>query len=304
MLGTIDPAGKTDDQVKGELFPADELSAGESSTTQAPETAAGTSGQAGQKPPETAVEGAQAPDKTGQAPESVAPKLLAGKFKDPDSLEKGYQDLEREFTRRSQELATLQKGSPEVAALRTEIESLKAVLAEEPDKTPEEQQAELKALRERMFDEPEKVVEELAERKAEQKIKQTLEPYLPVLEHNARVSQVEQFMLSHPDAQELVPVMQQLAVQDQTNGGKIAGRADWVERFYLMAKVQALEGKLAQAATGTQTQPAGDAAKLAAGMPQGNRADHATGPVDEDTKIKDSIFGAPAGSKRLMFDQH
>lgn len=212
-----------------------------------------------------------------------AEKLLAGKYKTVEELEAAYKEAEKNFHLDRQDRAEL----------RRRLDELKAALApKKPEADPKERR---QKLIERMYEEPDTVIAELADEIADKKMQERLGPIMPVIQQQAINSQVQQFMARVKDAHEYENDM---AAIIQAEPG-IMRDPNWLGRAYLLAKTARLEARLADK-TGDDPAKAADAKKAAA-MPRGGKGDPNI-PASEEEKLKKSIFGDPGGGKRKMFD--
>jgi hypothetical protein len=204
-------------------------------------------------------------------------KLLAGKYRTVEELEAAYKEAERNFHGSRQELAEL----------RREFEALKQLLA------PKQPEPDLKQYREklleRLYEEPDAVIAELAERIADRKLQEHLGPIMPVIQQQIINNQVQQFMSAVPDAAEYAGDM---ATIIQANP-ELVNQPGWLEKAYLQAKVARLEAKLGKNAAGEKAAQAA-AAKQAAAMPKGGKGEPPA-PKTQEEKLVDAIFGGGGG---------
>lgn len=224
-----------------------------------------------------------------------AEKLYAGKFKTPEELERAYEEAQRWGTQRSQE----------AAALKRELEELRKTAA--PDMT-KKQQEEFdayvkKAINAAVVDEDPslllQLIDQLAEHKTDQKIRQIMPIIEPIAQKNAFQTQVDEFFREHPEALELAGEMTAIVQQDPAimldNKGNV--RPDWPYRVYMKA-ARGKSGATQKAAAEAKEKAEG--MKAAAAAP-GTSARGSQPPEKEEDKIKQSIFG-DMSQKRKMFD--
>ena len=255
----------TDDQVKNDIF-----------------------GDTGNKPAPVNENPPQAdPDKTKDTPAGEGDKtpkkqperLYAGKYKTVEEMEQAYIEAQKDFHGDRQERAELRK----------QLDELKAAL------TPRKPEADPKAARdkliERLYEEPDAVIVELAEKVADRKVQERFGDIEPDIQQVRINNHVQQFMNSTPDAHEYE---QDMAVIIQANPDMMKSK-DWLEKAYLQAKVLQLEEKLAGGGKKTADE------KKAAQMPAGGKGEPPARQTDDD-KLRGQLFGSQGGEKRKMFD--
>lgn len=237
-----------------------------------------------QQDPETDPDTPEGEDDPNEQPEQTpAEQLLAGKYKSVEELEAAYKELERGFHGDRQERAEL----------RRQLTELKAAL-EEPKKPEIDPKQYREKLVERLYEEPDAVIAELADQIADKKMQQVLGPMMPVIQQQVINNQVQQFMSSVPDAAEYTSDM---AAIIQANPG-LVNQQGWLEKAYLQAKISRLEATVNKGDEGKVAQAA--AAKKAAQMPKGGKGELPKQETDEE-KMRKSIFGEHS-EKRKMFD--
>ncbi len=230
----------------------------------------------------------------GKNPEQQPEKLFAGKYKTVEELESAYKEAEKGFHGDRQERAELKR----------QLDELKEALApKKPEQDPKEYRQKLV---ERLYEEPDTVINELANQIADKKMQQALGPVMPIIQQVITNNQVQQFMDAVPDAKQYATDMAAIVKANPD----LMKRKDWIEKAYLQAKVARLEEKLSGKATGdnpkdndpkdNDPQKAADT-KRAAAMPKGGKGDPPPQETDDD-KMRKSIFGSPGGGKRKMFD--
>ena len=209
-------------------------------------------------------------------------KLFAGKYKTVEELEAAYKEAEKNFHGSRQELA----------GLKREFEELKQLLApKQPEQNPKQYR---EKLLERLYDEPDNVITELAEQIADKKVQERLGPVMPVIQQQVINQQVQQFMSAVPDAVEYANDMA-IVLQNKPD---LVNEPGWLEKAYLQAKIARLEAKINKdAGEGKAAQAA--VAKQAAAMPKGGKGEPPK-PETEEEKMRKSIFGEYR--KMKMFD--
>lgn len=226
-------------------------------------------------------------------PAADPPKKLAGKYEKVEDLEKGYTEAQRTMTQRAQEASAAKK---RIADLEAQLTA-----QQKPARTPEQIEADKAALMDRFYEDPEAVVAELAEKRAQE----IIAPYKPTLEQQREQqrinSEVAEFFQENPHALDVQPEMTEL-VKDP-GIAMIVGKPGWLEALHSMAlrvKVTpapaAAQGHQAPAVT-RETQQAQKAAAAisSGGAPPGPGED-----PNSDEAVVRKIFGTPG--KRLMFD--
>lgn len=206
-------------------------------------------------------------------------KLFAGKYKTVEELEAAYKEAEKNFHGSRQELAEL----------RREFELIKQMMTpkkQEPEQDPKQYREQIL---ERLYEEPDTVIAELAEQIADRKLQEHLGPVMPIIQQQIINSQVQQFMSSVPDAAEYAGDM---AAIIQTNP-ELVNQSGWLEKAYLQAKVARLEARLGKNAAEEKAAQAA-AAKQAAAMPKGGKGEP-TEPKTREEKLVDAIFGRGGG---------
>lgn len=240
----------------------------------------------GDEMPEEDNAGDEAPgDDPGHAnddQQETTERLYAGKYKTIEDLEAAYKEAERNFHGDRQERAEL----------RRELEELKAALHKPKETSPEDLERRRQELLDRLAEEPDKVIEELAERIAERKVQELRQAYDPVVMQQAYNLQVQHFMNAVPDAGEYIDAMLEIV---QANP-ELAAQPDWLERTYMQAKLARLEVKLAESGKSGQAD-----AKRAAQMPRSGGGEKPA-PKSENERLKESIFGAPTTGRKIFDD--
>lgn len=212
-------------------------------------------------------------------------KLLAGKYKTVEELEKAYIESQKDFHLDRQDKAELKK----------ELENIKKAL--EPKKPEEDPDKRREKILQRLVEEPEAVIMELADKIADKKVQERLGPIAPVVQQMVVNNQVQAFMSAVPDANEYAEDMAKIIEARP----EITKKKDWMENVYLAAKTARLEAKLAGKDTGQKGKAAEDEKKAAAAaIPKGTKGEPPAPETDEE-KIKKSIFGE-AGGQAKMFD--
>lgn len=219
----------------------------------------------------------------GENNEDDQQKLFAGKYKTVEELEAAYKEAEKNFHGSRQELAEL----------RREFETIRQLLT--PKKQEIDPQQYRQQLLERLYEEPDAVIAELAERIADRKLQEHLGPIMPVIQQQIINSQVQQFLSSVPDAAEYAGDMAAIV---QANPDLVT-TPGWLEKAYLQAKVARLEAKINNKGDNDKAAQS-VAAKQAAAMPKGGKAEPPK-PETEEEKMRRAIFGDLSG-KRKMFD--
>lgn len=264
----------TEDEIRSAIFGGDTGTAAPANDDKTPEKEA----------PDNTDTPKDGGDDSQKSDEKPAEKLLAGKYKTVEELEAAYKEAEKNFHLDRQDRAEL----------RRQLDELKAALApKKPEVDPKERR---QKLIDRLYEEPEKVIEEVAEEIADKKIQERYGHIDPIIQQTKINNEVQQFMGAVKDAHEYENDMAAI-IKANPN---IMKRQDWLERAYLLAKTARLEAKLAGKDTGDDAAKAADAKKAAA-MPRGGKGDPNI-PATEDEKLKKGIFGDPGGGKRKMFD--
>lgn len=216
-------------------------------------------------------------------------RLLAGKFKSVEELEKAYQEAEKWGTQRSQE----------TAALRRELEELRKAVA--PDMTRQEQQvwrqrvqaAINRAVVEENPDDLLQLIDWMIDQKAEVKFQEKYREIYPAVEQYRFQVEVNAWLAENPEAGEHIEDMIKL-IQEQPD---IVTKPNWLDRTYarvLKRKIGAAQKAGAENAARTQ------AVKQAAAMP-GVQPRQTEPPESEEEKLKKALFG-DTNQKRKMFD--
>lgn len=231
----------------------------------------------------------QAPVNTGE-PETEKQiqepeKLLAGKFKTVEEMERAYEEAQRWGTRNAQE----------AAQIRRELEQLRQSVA--PDQT-RKQQEEWDAYAKQVIAEAVvnenpaplmQMIDYMVEQRTEQKLWQRDSALAPVYEQQRFQAEVNAFLTDNPEAGEYIDDMAMLIKADP----ELVTMSNWLPRVYGKVLNQKLKGS---AASKTKT----EAAKAAASMPEsGPRSTQ--DPEGGDDKLRRNIFG-DMSQKRKMWD--
>lgn len=236
----------------------------------------------------------QAPDKQTEQPgepdggqaqqgEKDTGKLLAGKFKSMEELERAYVELERFGTQRSQE----------AAQLRRELEELRKALA--PDMTAKQrdewrkyaQQAIQKAVVDEDPDMLMQMIDYMIEARAEEKFQKRYREIEPVINQQKYQQEVNQWLADNPEASDYLDDMVKLVQAEP----EIVTKPGWLDRAFarvLKAKV-GIAGKV-----GAETAAKARAEKAAASMP-GSGSRPKTEKKSEEDEMLDRIFSTGKG---------
>ncbi|MFA5383989.1 MAG: hypothetical protein WC364_04895 [Eubacteriales bacterium] len=256
----------TDDQVKSGIF-------GDTGTNPAP---------ANDQPGQTDLDKTDTPEGGDNQQQSQQPeRLYAGKYKTIEELEAAYKEAQRDFHGDRQDRAEMKR----------QLDELKAALA--PKKPETDPKAAREKLIERLYEEPDVVIEEVAGKIADRKVKERLGDIEPDIQQVRINNQVSQFMAAVPDAHEYDDDMATIVKANP----EIMKLPDWLEKAYFLAKTARLEAILAGKDKST---PSTDV-KRAAQMPAGGKGEPPARQTEEE-KLKSTLFGSPGGEKRKMFD--
>ena len=229
------------------------------------------------------------PGRDQAAGQDQGDKLLAGKYKTVEELERAYSESQKWGT----------KSAQDAASLRRELEEMRKVLA--PQQTAKQQEEWKKraqdAVNRAVVDEdPEALFRliagmagEIAERKLQQR-----DTDLEAVKAQAKFQrQVDAFLAENPEAAGHVGDMVKLLEAEP----ELVTRPNWLDRAYtrVLSRKMGLTAR-ARAEADARTQ----AEKQAAGMP-GGAARKTQETESEADKIKKGIFGDPA-RKRGIFD--
>ena len=216
-------------------------------------------------------------------------KLLAGKYKTPEELERAYLEGQKWWT----------KSSQEVSQLRRDLEDLQKQVA--PDMT-KRQEADFKkqmqqAINNAVVDEdPEaltQLIESIVDQRTEVKVKERYQDVDPLVEQNKLTKEVNGWIGENPEAAEHLPEMQKLLDADPD----MVKKPGWLDRAYAKVVGQKLSlTKQARSTAAAQTQ-----AEKAAATIVGSTARPPQDTETEEQKIVKGIFGEP-GQDRGIFD--
>ncbi len=199
------------------------------------------------------------------------PRLFAGKYKTVEEMEQAYIEAQRSFHLDRQEKAEL----------RRQLEEIKQAI--HPKSEPDMEKYREKLI-ERLYNEPDTVITELADQIADRKVRQALGPVMPAIQQQIMNSKVQHFMTNTPDAAEYANDM---AVLVQANPD-IVKKEDWIERAYYQAKLARMEAKLSGKENRERKERV-TASKQAAQMPDGGKGDPAPEKTKEE-KVLENIF--------------
>jgi len=236
-------------------------------------------------PPDTPPEDGKKDEPEQKKPEDKEPeRLLAGKYKTVEELEKAYQESQKDFHLDRQDKAELKK----------ELENIKKVL--EPKKPEEDPDKRREKILQRLVEEPEAVIMELADKIADKKVQERLGPIAPVVQQMVVNNQVQAFMSAVPDANEYAEDMAKIIEARP----EITKKKDWMENVYLAAKTARLEARLAGKDTGKDKAAEDQKKAAAAAILKGTKGEPPAQETPEE-KLKKGIFGE-AGGQAKMFD--
>ena len=227
-------------------------------------------------------------------------RLFAGKYKTVEDMEKAYLESQKNFHADRQE-----KG-----ALKRELEEIKTLLVAKPEPqrqpTPHEQAQNAEILRQRLMYEPEKVIAEMAEERAQnivnEKLREVLDPVMPSIQNMARADQinkqVQQYWVDHPEHKEYADQMAEIITQNP----ELMRNPNWIGQTYLMAKIADLETRLnAPAKPAKKTVDPAQKKAAAVSASAGVKGSAVEGKKSDEDLLKDKLFGS-AQEGRAMFD--
>lgn len=208
-------------------------------------------------------------------------KLLAGKYKSVEDLERAYQEAQRWGTQSAQQ----------VAALRKELEDLRNQVA--PAMTQKQEQQWKKqvqaAINAAVVDEDPSalitLIGQVADRVAEQKLAQRYQDVAPLVQQRKFQQEINDFLEENPDAVEHMDGIAKLIQQDPG----LVSKPGWLYRAYgkvLSQKFNAKEQHQVSAAAQIEAQ------KKAASMPSSTSRKKQE-KKDPEQELLDQIFGSP-----------
>jgi len=213
-----------------------------------------------------------------EAEEEEESKLLAGKYKTVEELEKAYQEVQKWGT----------KSAQEVAALRRELEDLQRQV--DPDITQRQQQQWQKqvqaAINAAVVDEDPgmlmALIGQVADQVAEQKLAQRYQDVAPIVQQRKFQREIDGFLAENPEAAEHMDDIAKLVQQDP----EMVTKPGWLYRAYgkvLTQKFNAKAKSEKEAAAKTKAE------KEAAAMP-GAKSRQKQGKKDPEEELLDNIF--------------
>lgn len=280
------------DQIFGDQAVKNDEQTEQTTQTQTPEPGHSESGKTGEQQTQEGQQQEnqqQEQSQENKQQQTQADKLLAGKYKTPEELEKAYIEGQKWWT----------KSSQEVSQLRRDLEDLQKQVAPEMTKR---QEADFKkqmqqAINMAVVDEnPEaltQLIQDLVDKRAEAKVKERYQGVDPLVEQNRLNEEVNAWISENSEAAEHLADMQKLLDADPS----MMNKPGWLDRAY--AKVLNQKIGLTRKAKGdaaAQTQ-----AEKAAAAITGSGARPSQTIETEEQKIVKGIFGEP-GQDRGIFD--
>ena len=210
-------------------------------------------------------------------------KLLAGKYKTPEELEKAYQEAQKWGTKSAQEVATVRK----------ELEDLRKQVAPDMDKRQAQQwQSQVQsAINAAVVDEDPSalmaLIGQVADQVAEQKIAQRYKDVEPLAKQRKFQQEIDNFLAENPEAQEHMDGIAKLVQQDP----EIVAKPGWLYKTYSMVLSQKFTSKKSST---KETAAKTEAEKKAAEMPDAKSRQQKEKKNPEE-KLLDEIFTTPEG---------
>lgn len=264
--------GKEDDTLMDSIF-------GSSQAVKEEEVEEKETGKEEEEQKETSEEEKSEEDKTSEEEEAEKEeKLLAGKYKTPEELEKAYQEAQKWGT----------KSAQEVAGLKKDLEDLRKQVAPDMNKRQEQQwQKQVQAaINAAVVDEDPSslmmLVGQVADQVAEQKIAQRYQDVAPVVQQRKFQKEVDDFLEENPEAQEHMDGIAKLVQQDP----EMASKPGWLYKAYGKVLSQKFTSKKS---TEKETAAKTEAEKKAAAMP-GTKSRQEQEKKDPEEELLDEIF--------------